>query len=153
MFLTYEEHKAPFLDLFGDGLTRWKATELALQRSWFLVSVSQPDSIDDSDSFRVSRTMLVSNIADVEGLAQMEVTNQLQLDSVLIVTPGHINGTDRWKMEPLRTAWRAEEPSAPGQMAEIYETADGVTYVDSMLATPAKRLRKKVLHRTFPLQQ
>lgn len=83
----------------------------------------------------------------------MEMANQLQLDSVFIVTPGHVNGTNQWRMEPLRNVWRAEEPSEPGQMAEIYETAEGVTYVDSMLATPAKRFGKKVLHRTFPLQQ
>jgi hypothetical protein len=48
--------------------------------------------------------------------------------------------------------WRAEEPSALGQLADIYETAEGVTYADSMLATPLKRLRKKVLHHTFPFQ-
>ena len=153
MFVTYEEHKAPFFDLFGDGLTHWKATELALQQSWFLVSISQSDSIDNSDSFRVSRTILLSNIADVEGLAQMEMTKQLQLDSVFIVTPGHVNGTNRWKMEYLRAVWRAEEPSAPDQLVEIYETAEGVTYAHSMLDTPVKRLRKKVLHRTFPLPQ
>ena len=151
MFVTYKEHRGP-LNPFGDGLTHWRAAELALQRPWFLVSISQPDSIDD-DSFRVSRTMLVSNIADVEGLAQMEVTTQLQLDSVFIVTPGHFNGTSQWKMEPLRAIWRAEEPSEVGQLADIYETAEGVTYADSMLATPVKRLHKKVLHRTFPLQQ
>lgn len=151
MFVTYTEHKSPF-NPFGDGLTHWKVAELALQRPWFLVSISQPDSIDDS-SFRVSRTMLVSDIADVEGLAQMEDTSQLQLDSVFIITPGHFNGTSQWKMEALRAVWRAEEPSALEQLAEIYETAAGVTYVDSMLATPVKRLRKMVLHRTFPLPQ
>lgn len=151
MFVTYTEHKSPF-NPFGDGLTHWKAAELALQRPWFLVSISQPDSIDD-DSFRVSRTMLVSNIADVEGLTQMEVPSQLQLDSVFIVTPGHFNGTSQWKMEALRAVWRAEEPSALGQLADIYETAEGVTYADSMLATPVKRLKKMVLHHTFPLPQ
>ena len=148
MFITYKEHQTP-LNPFGNGLTHWKAAELALQRPWFLVSISQPDSIDD-DSFRVSRTMLVSNIADVEGLAQMGGANQLQLDSVFIVTPGHFNGTSQWKMEPLRAVWRAEEPSEFGQLADIYETAEGVTYVDSMLDTPVRRLREKILLRTFP---
>jgi len=151
MFVTYKEHKAPF-NPFGEGLTHWRAAELALQRPWFLVSVSQPDS-NDKDSFRASRTMLVSSITDVEGLAQTEVPNHLQLDSVFIVTPGHFNGTNQWKMEPLRAVWKAEEPSQLGQLADIYETAEGLTYADSMLATPVKRLRKKILHRTFPLHQ
>lgn len=151
MFLTYKEHKAP-LNPFGDGLTHWWAAELALQRPWFLVSISQPDSIDD-DSFRVSRTMLISNISDVEALTKLDVASHLQLDSVFIVTPGHFNGTNQWKMEPLRAVWRAEEPSEHGQLADIYETAEGATYADSMLATPVKRLRKKVLHHTFPLPQ
>jgi hypothetical protein len=150
MFVTYKEHKAP-LNPFGDGITHWWAAELALQRPWFLVSISQPDSIDD-DSFRVSRTMLMSNISDVEALTKLDMASRLQLDSVFIVTPGHFNGTSQWKMEPLRAVWRAEEPSALGQLADIYETAEGVTYADSMLATPLKRLRKKVLHHTFPFQ-
>ncbi len=96
--------------------------------------------------------MLMSNISDVEALTQLDVASPLQLDSVFIVTPGHFNGTSQWKMEPLRAVWRAEEPSALGQLADIYETAEGVTYADSMLATPLKRLRKKVLHHTFPQQ-
>ncbi|MDP2451815.1 hypothetical protein [Polaromonas sp.] len=97
--------------------------------------------------------MLISKIADVEELAQMEATtNQLQLDSVMIVTPGHVNGTNRWKMEPLRAVWRAEEPSAPAQV-DVYETAGGVMYVDSVLDIPSKQLRKKILRCTFPLQQ
>lgn len=97
--------------------------------------------------------MLVSEIADVEGLAQMEVASRLQLDSVLIVTPGAFNGTSQWKMEPLRAVWRAEEPSELGQLVHIYETAEGTTYADSMLATPVNRFGQKVLYRTFPLQQ
>lgn len=150
MFVTHKEHKAPF-NPFGEALTHWRAAELALQRPWFLVSISHPDSVED-DSFRVRRTMLMSNISDVEALTQDDAASQLQLESVFIVTPGHFNGTGQWRMEPLRTVWRAEEPSGPGQLADIYETAEGVTYADSMLATPVKRLRKKVLHCTFPLQ-
>jgi hypothetical protein len=152
MFVTYEEYKAPFPSFFGKELTYWKATELALHRLWFLVSISQPDP-DDSDSFPASRTLLISNIADVEQFAKPQAASQLQLDAVFIVTPGHVNGSRQWKMEALRSVWRAEEPSAPGQLAEIYETAEGQTYVDSMLGTLARHLQKKVLHHTFPLQQ
>lgn len=149
MFVTYKEHKAP--NPFGEG-SHWRATELALQRPWFLVSISQTEGIDD-DALRVSRTMLVSNISDVEGLAQMEVAPRLQLDSVFIITPGVFNGTSQWKMEPLRAVWKAEEPLQLGQLADIYETAEGMTYADSLLATPVNGFAQKVLHRTFPLQQ
>jgi len=153
MFVTYEEYKAPFPSFFGKELTYWKAAELALQRLWFLVSISQPDSIDDSESFPASRTLLISSIADVEQFAEPQACSQIHLDAVYIVTPGHVNGSHRWKMDALRAVWRAEEPSAPGQLADIYETAGGKTYVDSTLGTSAMHLRKKVLHRTFPLQQ
>jgi len=152
MFVTYEEYKAPFPSFFGRELTYWKAAELALHRLWFLVSISEPDS-DDGDSFPASRTLLISNIADVEQFATPQVASKLQLDAVYIVTPGHVNGSHQWKMEALRAVWRAEEPSAPGQLAAIYETAEGKTYVDSMLGTSTRHLRKKVLHHTFPLQQ
>ena len=152
MFVTYEEHKTPFSGIFGDGEMHWRAAELALQRLWFLVSVSDFESLDSRDSFRASRTMLLSRIADVEELAELESASHLQLESVFIVTPGHVNGTNRWKMEPLRASWKADEPSAPDLLADIYETAEGATYVDSVLGTSAKKLTRKN-PRTFPLQQ
>jgi hypothetical protein len=112
MFLTYKEHKAAF-NPFGDGLTHWRAAELALHRPWFLVSISHPDSTED-DSFRVNRTMLMSSISDVEALTQPDASTKLQLDSVYIVTPGHLNGSSQWRMDPLKAVWKAEEPSGPG---------------------------------------
>jgi len=56
---------------------------------WFLVSISQPDSIADNDSIRISRTMLMFNMADVEELTQVEVGKQLQLESVSILVQNH----------------------------------------------------------------
>lgn len=153
MFITYEEHKAPFLNFFGDGATHWKAAELALHRVWFLVSLSQTESMDDGEYLQSSRTLLISNIAGVEQFAKLQVPSPLRLDAVYIVTPSHVNGSQQWKMEVLRAFWKAEEPSTPGQLADIYETAGGETYVDSILGTSAQRLRKKILYCTFPLQQ
>lgn len=76
----YAWSSARFLGRGGEG---------ALQRLWFLVSISQPDSIADSDSIRVSRTMLMFNMADVEELTQVEVGKQLQLESVSILAHNH----------------------------------------------------------------
>lgn len=110
MFITYDEHKVPLPLLWGNSSTHWKAAELALQRVWFVVSVAQTDSRDDSDGYPICHTMLIFNMVDLEALAPAAAVSDVQLESVLIVTPGYINGTGQWKMEPLKALWIAKEP-------------------------------------------
>lgn len=154
MFITNNACRLPVSDLLeGRAQTYWAAAELALNQSWFLVTFSQTESIDDGNALEVGRTMLISNIADVEGLTQMGAEGQPRLDSVLIVTPSHVNGTDSWKMEPLQAVWMAEEPSVSGQVVKIYETCAGVKYARSMLGTPIEGLRNMTLRFRFPVPE
>ncbi|MDH6186543.1 hypothetical protein [Polaromonas sp. CG_23.6] len=92
-------------------------------------------------------TMMFSRIEEVERMIAAQELGQLEIDSLLVVTPSHLNGTRSWKMEPLKAVWMAEEPSVPGvQVAEIYETEEGVKYhrygMDSeKLSNPMLRFR------------
>lgn len=88
---------------------------------------------------------MLSSVDDLEVFVQMEADALLKLESVLIITPGHVNGSDTWKMETLKSVWTAEEPSAPGQLVDIFETLAGVTYARSMLETPVESLHNKTL--------
>jgi phage terminase large subunit-like protein len=96
--------------------------------------------------------MLLSNVKDIERMAHRETRAPLHFESVLIITPGDLNGTSGWKMEPLHAVWFAEEPSAAGQVAEIYETTAGVKYARSMHETPIKELLNETLQFRFPSQ-
>ncbi|MDP3172563.1 MAG: hypothetical protein Q8M91_19755, partial [Polaromonas sp.] len=115
----------------------------------FVVSLAQSD--ESNDGYPITHTMLIFNMVDLEALAPEEAVSGFQLDSVLIVTPGYVNGTGQWKMETLKALWSAKEPRDPTQVVEIYETGKGVLYTDSMRNTPAQRLRDRTLLRSFPV--
>ena len=154
MFITSSAFRSPLSDLLRDPTEQyWVAAELALQHPWFLVTFRQTQSIDDGNAFEANRTMLLSNVRDVESLAQQETGGPLHFECAHVITPGHLNGTDGWKMEPLNAVWMAEEPSVAGQLAEIYETRAGVKYVRSMLETPIEELRNAIVRFRLPYRK
>lgn len=152
MFITNNAFRSPVSSLLRDPAAYyWEAAELALCHAWFLVTFLHTESVGGEDAFAVTRTMLLFNVEDVEGIAQQETSGSLQFESVQVITPGHLNGTGGWKMEPLDAVWTAEEPSVVGQVVEIYETKAGVKYAVSMLGTPVDELRNVTLRLRFSI--
>lgn len=152
MLITDNAFRSPVSNLLGDPAAHyWKAAELALCHPWFLVTFLHTESGDGEDAFAITRTMLLFNVEDVENMAQQETGGSLQFESVQVITPGHLNGTGGWKMEPLDAVWTAKEPSVAGQVVEIYETKAGVKYAVSMLGTPVDELRNVTLWLRFPV--
>lgn len=153
MFITNDAFRSPISNLLGDPSEQyWVAAELALRHPWFLVTLRHTEALDDEDAV-ITRTMLLSNVKDVERLAHPETDGPMQFESVFVITPGHLNGTEEWKMEPLNAVWVAEEPSATSQVVEIYETKGGVKYARSMLETPIEELLNETLRFRFPAQE
>ena len=94
-----------------------------------MVEARQAHPIGDKDAVMHGGTVMFSRIEEVERMIAAHARGQLEIDAILVVTPGHLNGTRSWKMEPLQAVWMAEEPSTPGEyVAEIYETGNGVKY-------------------------
>ncbi|MGB4782667.1 MAG: hypothetical protein WBH61_11650, partial [Candidatus Methylomirabilis sp.] len=117
MFITNDAFISPISSLLGNPAEHyWAAAELALCRPWFLVTFRHTQVTDGANAFEMTRTMLLSNVKDIESWAQQENGGSMQLESVLLVSPGPLNGTQGWKMEPLSAVWTAEEPSAEGQV-------------------------------------
>lgn len=83
----------------------------------------------------------------VKRMIAAHALRQLEIVAILVVTPGHLNGTRSWKMEPLKAVWMAEEASVPDEhVAEIYETEEGVKYhrygmASEKLSRPVLRFR------------
>ena len=123
MFNTKEDFRSPLSALMSvDGDTAWLAAELALEVPWFMFA----------------------HIQDVESLLAEHAKGRVKVVSVLVVTPGHLNGSGRWKMEPLQAVWMAQEPSVEGPpTGEMYETDEGVKY--TRYGTPSEKLKNPVL--------
>lgn len=150
MFITNQVHKSPLSDLFGDSsLSHWSAVELALHRPWFLVSFREFES-NSSDAFSLGRTIMINSVEALEQLIQGSDDELFKFDSVHIVTPGHVNGTDRWQMDLLDSIRTADEPGAEGQTVDVFETKNGARYAQSMLGTSIEDLRVGGVRFQFP---
>ena len=111
----------------------------------------EPDE-DGVDAFANS-TMLLSRLQDLEALAKQVSTGRAQLESAMVVTPGHINGTASWKMERLVAVWDAKEPDTSSEVEEtvvIYETQAGALYFWSLFRTPIEQLVQRTVRCRFP---
>jgi len=85
--------------------------------------------------------MMINSVEALEQLVQESDDGLIEFDSVHIVTPGHVNGTNRWQMDLLDSIRTADEPGAEGQTVDVFETRDGVRYAHSMLGTSIEDLR------------
>lgn len=141
MFITNQAHKSPLSGFLSDSSeSHWLAVELALRLPWFLASFQEFES-NSVDAFSVGRTMMIHSVEALEQLVQESHDGLLKFDSVHIVTPSHMNGTDQWQMDLLDCIRRADEPSAQGQNVDVFETRGGARYARSMLGTSIEDLR------------
>ncbi len=63
------------------------------------------------------------------------------VSSVRLVSPGWVNGTADWKMEPLLEVWRGREPGE-GQHAYVFVMGDGRRYSLSECNTPEEQITR-----------
>ncbi|WP_341905232.1 hypothetical protein [Polaromonas sp. YR568] len=135
MFITREAHRSPLSSLFlDDGETGWLSTELALQKIWFLVEVEESDCAIDFE-FSRNRTVLVFDFRGVEQLILSKENSTIQLKSVYMFTPGHVNGSNSWNMDQLRAVWHGREPVGQDAVPmDIFETVSGKKYPASFSA-------------------
>lgn len=120
MFLTYQHAKIDKFELFGAEPIAWSHVEHSIHRPWFYVATTEPDEHFESHPMLMLSTeqLLCALIADQ--------TNGLRVNSVLLVTPDHVNQLGRWTMEPLESIERYE--SSKG-CTLAYRVASGKTYV------------------------
>lgn len=151
MFITNHAYRSPVSDILGSASdTYWRAMELTLLSPWFIVSFRQAESIDD-EYFDIGRTVLLADTEELELFVQDSHGGLLSVDSVQIMTPGHINGTSGWKMDLLRAVWTAPEPECDGFTADVFETDDGKWYVRSNLGTQVDDLKVKSIRFSSPI--
>lgn len=120
MFLTYQHAKVDQFGLFGDDPTAWSYVEHNIHRPWFYVATA-----DHSDDFAVHPMLMLSNDQLLRSLME-DQEDGLRMESVLLVTPDHVNQSGRWMMEPLESIVRFE--SAEG-VAYAYQVLGDRTYI------------------------
>lgn len=149
MFITRDTFRSPMAALFCEaGDACWKAAELVLQQTWFLVNFEQVDNSEE-DGFAHERTMLFTDFQSVEQLIDVSPEEGIHLRSVHILTPGHVNGTNSWKMDRLGAVWLGKEPTSEYIPMNIFETTAGDKYSASFVGLPAEELQIESLKFSF----
>ncbi|MBI3440969.1 MAG: hypothetical protein HY052_04075 [Proteobacteria bacterium] len=143
MFETHQEAERPIPPGLGDpGVRAWSYAVCRLFVPWLHVlrSVTYQAGEDDDETYTLHETLFLT---EVEQLLQLQQNPQAKIVAVDLMSPGPLNGTNRWKLEPLAEIWEGLVPQTHGQRAFIYVLADGKRYVDAALDTPESELLNK----------
>lgn len=141
MFLTRAPFLSPISSLFCEPDENvWTATELVLQQTWFLAYFEQSETLEE-DEFACARTMLFAEFSGVEQLIGLAPESGIRLKSVHILTPGHVNGTDNWKMDQIGAVWSGRESQTEYSPMDVFETTSGDMYSASLAGHNADKLQ------------
>lgn len=144
MFETVDRAEVTIPDELKDSDERaWWYVSSRIHNYWFHVTCEFNYGDDEEDV----QMLFLTQIDHLMELNNAHYTKILQVE---IVTPGHMNGSDRWKMEPLSEIWSGIEPDTPNdQDAYIFILENGGRYVYSGLDTKEQELLNKKINIIF----
>lgn len=119
MFETHEESRLKMPLVRGRLL--WGYVIVPLQNPWFHVQYALTD--ESGDHF--SKTVFLSTVDQLLDISQHE---NVQLEYVDLVSPEHVNGTNRWKMEPLQQILRRQIEKTQNWLGYVFVLENGSQY-------------------------
>ena len=128
MFLTYDHYKSPlnkFLTTQGENV--WMCADVQILRSWFLLYFSESVR-DGEESVDFDRTMLMSEFDDAVPFLLVDGKGRFRVKGLHIVTPGILNGTSEWAMDPISQVWLAQQPGETVEQIWVFGTRAGKKY-------------------------
>ncbi len=138
MFETHDSAELPIPPGLGDpGIRMWSYVVCRLFVPWIHV-VRRVNHEEDGEPYALHETLFLTH---VEQLLQLQGDPEVKIVTIDLVSPGHLNGSDRWKLEPLAEIWEGIEPGTDVQMAHVYVLKNGARYLDSGLASSESELR------------
>lgn len=128
MFCTHEPNRHPMSKFFSSGEDRWVAVQVAVHTPFFWVDFAHNE--DGEDDFDYSSTFMLSTTTELDSVIKQHESKEIRLKSVSLVTPGYVNESEQWQMEPLKAIWSCDSTTSPGLRVDLYETAKGARYPD-----------------------
>lgn len=137
MFTTQRQALITDFGLFGDTAA-WSFVVHNVHRPWFYVAAVEGDEKD----FSIRPMLMLSDEQSLKTLMD-ECDQDLHIESVLLVTPHHMNQSGRWLMEPLSMVERHDTPDG---VVIIYQVAGGKVYsYGNSKAKPNSESRRTVI--------
>lgn len=116
----------------------WDFVGIPFQAPWLYVTYTTVCK----DDVAMSATLCLSTI---EQVVEMSRWQNIKVNFVDLVSPGHWNGTDRWKMEPLQEVWIHPCIDDPELYEYEYKLLDGSSYMGSAQLRPDEKLLRKTM--------
>ena len=127
VFRTSDHARHPIMSAFaGTGENVWTYVNLTHETVWFCASFV----VRRSDTCAWPETMLLSKAEQVVDLCS-NFGSLIEMTRLMLVSPGRMNNTEDWLMEPLGEIWRGQDPAHGGEVF-VYTLLDGRQYVDSV---------------------
>lgn len=140
MFETHDQAEIPIRPEFRDSGERlWAYVRTRLHVPWLHVVYAQTH-VEDGESYTLREMAFLSEARQLELL---QLTPGVRLIAVDLMTPGHMNGSGRWQLEPLSEIWQGTVPKMEGHVAHVYVLKDGRRYVDAAFDTSEDELLDK----------
>lgn len=133
MFVTNPAMRMQLASALFPDVDVWDSVELELQIPMLLIGV---EAEPGSPAPKIAQTFF----AQPRHLEQFLAAGT-PVGFVELLSPAHMNGNDRWTLEPLQKLWRCVEPSGD-QFEWLYEVRDGREYCQSAFGTAPGALRK-----------
>lgn len=96
MFRTYRHTEIPTAIKIESGLQLWRSVEQVLHVPWFYVTVARRQ-----DDVTVRDMLMVADVSTLESYLVGESPDKA-VETIYLVSPAYMNGTDLWLMEPLQ---------------------------------------------------
>jgi len=139
MFLTYRETEMPMGRLFSDAnVQHWRFAELPVCCHWFFVGVGY-----DQDGEGISSTLLITSTPEFERILTAR-REGVWVEGVMLVSPGHMNGSGRWKMERLEEL-RESIDDRDGFQHYVYVLEGGHSYIEGVCSDLSKLRTDRVV--------
>lgn len=127
MFCTSPDGEINRLPLFeSDDEYWWSYVRLPLFTPYFMIVCSESNS-------ESSQTLFLQTIRQ---LAQVLSDTSIEMNTVQLVSPGHMNGTGAWQIDVLERVFQGLEVNEKDhkQYAYVYAVASGGRYLESCVA-------------------
>ena len=125
MFETHETARVNLPSEFaGNGEFAWEYVYSRLHMHWFHVVAK---STHDTEGYQELRNLFLVHIED---LVTVSASSAWAIQEVQLVSPAHMNGKNRWMMEPLAQILKGRESKLENeQYGHVFVLENGERYV------------------------
>lgn len=136
MFQTTSSARNPIMsEIAGENEDVWNFVTLAVSTPWFFATYE-----DEIEGTILRFDVMLSNYQQVADLLRQQ-NKTLRVTDLLIATPGFVNNSENWRLDPLKEVMIGVDPKTKFKFT-VFRLANGTCYSDYQANTDQKDLNE-----------